>query len=472
MDTVFKGQLRVEAMQKANSVSKPKMDDNMIAVVYDEDQSSWTKIDSDDLTWYNYEEQKWANAVTVSSATRSTYLSADIGTPVNMDDIETMWVWIPRYSYAIGSEDGENYYGKQGEYLSSTPTQVLPGEIDVKFISRGTKDRGTAQYQVSKGVSGWKTPDAFTFGDKELSGIWVGKFETSNSNSGSESEGQNTTELDAIIKPNVVNWRNIQMSTIADVGKNVSNSGNRYGFDPARMDSHAMKNDEWAAVAYLSQSRYGKLGNNSFSRANKEIYQNKSNQYITGCSYGSPSDGNTDYGCKYSYNIAGSGTGASTTGTIYGVYDMSGGSREYMMSNFNRYSGYTSKSYTAEEAAALGREDGLAVGMWNSGYTGMCGFDKIMFTGRDWLEDKYYNFYTASDTGIACNGEKCKSHGLSEVAGWYGDGTYMVAEVRPWILRGDMWSSQYAGIFAYSASDGGENNSYSFRLVLVGASLD
>jgi len=171
MDTVFKGQLRVKAMQKANSVNKPKMDDNMIAVVYDEDQSSWTKIDPSDLTWYNYDEQKWANAVTVSSATRDNYKNADVGTKVNMDDIETMWVWIPRYSYTIGSEDGTNYYGKQGEYLTSVPTQALPGEIDVKFVSRGTKDRGTAQYLVSKGVSGWRTPDAFTFGDQELSGI-------------------------------------------------------------------------------------------------------------------------------------------------------------------------------------------------------------------------------------------------------------------------------------------------------------
>jgi len=278
MDTVFKGQLRVEAMQKANSVSKPKMDDNMIAVVYDETQSSWTKIDPSDLTWYNYDEQKWANAVTVSSASRATYLSADVGTVVNMADIETMWVWIPRYSYTIGSEDGTNYYGKQGEYLSSTPTQALPGEIDVKFVSRGTKDRGNAQYLVSKGVSGWRTPDAFTFGDKELSGIWVGKFETSSNNPSAENGGGNTTDLDPMIKPNVTSWRGIQVAIIGEVGRKVSSSANRYGLDSARIDSHAMKNDEWGAVTYLSQSKYGKLGNSNFSGANKEIYQNKSDQ--------------------------------------------------------------------------------------------------------------------------------------------------------------------------------------------------
>ncbi len=84
-----------------------------------------------------------------------------------------MWVWIPRYSYAIGSEDGTNYYGKQGDYLESTPTLELPGEIDIKFVSTDTKDRGTAKYIVSDGITdnSWYTPDAFTFGDEELSGI-------------------------------------------------------------------------------------------------------------------------------------------------------------------------------------------------------------------------------------------------------------------------------------------------------------
>ena len=45
--------------------------------------------------------------------------------------------------------------------------------------------------------------DDFTFGSDELSGIWVGKFETSSSNSSAEYGGGNTTELDVMIKQNV-----------------------------------------------------------------------------------------------------------------------------------------------------------------------------------------------------------------------------------------------------------------------------
>jgi len=467
MGTVFKGQLRIEGIQKKNGLSKPSMDHNMIAVVYDEGKKSWIKVNETSDTWYNYDFGKWANAVTVSSATRDSYKNAAEGTAVSMNDIETMWVWIPRYSYTIGSEDGENYYGKQGEYLSSKPTQELPGEIDVKFISRGVKDTGSAKYLVSKGVSGWRTPDAFTFGGKELAGIWVGKFETSSSNPQADYGGGNTTDLDPMIKPNVTSWRAIQVANIGEVGLNVTKEGNRYGLNGTEIKSHAMKNSEWASVTYLSQSRYGKLRNESYSGANKEIYQNKSNAYITGCSYGAPSNDSTDYGCQYSYDVALSGTGASTTGTIYGVYDMSGGSWEYVMGNYNRYSGYSSKSYTAEEAAALGRTDGASVGVWNSGYTGKTGFDNLTFTGKNWLDDKYYNFYEDNDISFACNGGECKSHGLSEVAGWYGDYTPMIGQEWPWFLRGGNWNDYNgSGGFAFNKSSGDASINQSFRLVL------
>ncbi len=116
----------------------------------------------------------------------------------------------------------------------------------------------------------------------------------------------------------------MQVDTLGEIGINVVKNNNRYGFGNI-LESRAMKNSEWAAVAYLSQSKYGKLGNKDYSGTNKEIYQNKSDQFITGCSYGAPSNGNTDFGCQYTYDIKGSGTGASTTGTIYGIYDMSGG---------------------------------------------------------------------------------------------------------------------------------------------------
>ena len=367
------------------------------------------------LFWYNFDDE-----------------IAD-GTKIDMEATSAMLVWIPRYSYTIGSSDGTNYYGKQGEFLETIPSQVLPGEIDVKFVSKDVKEQGSAKYKVSNNtneISGWYTPDAFTFGDEELSGIWVGKFETSSSDPSATNGGGNTTNLDPMIKPNITSWRNISVSNAFNVSLKMNDTGNRYGLS-SNVDTHLMKNSEWAVVAYLSQSKYGKLGNTNYVGANKEIYQNKSNGYITGCSYGSPPNENTDYGCQYTYDIDLNGTGASTTGNIYGIYDMNGGSYEAVMGNYNNLLG-------------------------SSGFSSM-------------PDAKYYDKYTSDDVSTACNESTCLSHGLSETSGWYNDTNTMANEQYPWLIRSARYSnSSNAGIFYYygSTAYGGANAGISYRIVI------
>ena len=433
--TIYQSKIVVESYdRKQNSPNSPMLDEGMIAVKYE--NNNWVKADRTNLNndWYNYDELMWANAVTVSESSRSTYLNADVGTVISMNDIETMWVWIPRYSYSIGSEDGTNYYGKQGEFLDTIPTQGLPGEIDIKFVSENTKDRGTAKYIVSSGIedNSWYTPDAFTFGDEELRGIWVGKFETSSSNPSAEYGGGNTTELDAMIKPNVISWRGINVSNAFNVGLKMNDNGNRYGFSN-NIDTHIMKNSEWGVVTYLSQSKYGKLGNTNFSGANKEIYQNKSNNFITGCSWGHPSGGTeANCGCQYTYDIEVNGTGASTTGTIYGIYDMSGGAHDNVMGNYNDILG-------------------------NSGFTSI-------------PDSKYYDRYTTEDMNTACNGSVCLSHSLSETSGWYNDYSINFAGTsHSWLFRGGFYDtdpSEVAGIFYFNTLILYNRYNTSFRLVL------
>ncbi len=424
------------------------VEDNMIKVVWEESKNSWIK--ASDENWYDYDFGKWANAVTVTSASRSKYQNAESGTEISMNDIETMWVYVPRYSYTIGSKDGTAYYGKQGQYLSSTPTKALPGEIDIKFIKKEEKETGGARYKVSEGISGWRTPDAFTFGDEELNGIWIGKFEVSSSNLNATNGGGNVTNLDAMIKPNVTSWRGIQVASIAEVGRNMTKNSNRYGFSTDKLNSHAMKNSEWASVAYLSQSKYGKLGNRNYNGANKEIYQNRSDEFITGCSYGTLSNDNKDYGCHYTYEESPNGVGASTTGTIYGIYDMSGGGWEYIMGNYapsnNKYSGLSKAE--------------------NSGYTGLLK-DGSTFMGKSWLEDKYYDFYTSSDSLMACNGKACISHALDETMKWYEDYITMVSPQYQWSVRGgDYHDNVGVGIFYSLCHYGSASVVGAFRIVL------
>ncbi|HIT38065.1 MAG TPA: hypothetical protein IAB59_06290, partial [Candidatus Onthousia faecipullorum] len=130
--------------------------------------------------------------------------------------------------------------------------------------------------------------------------------------------------------------------------------------------------------------------------------------------------------------MTGKGVGASTTGTIYGVYDMSGGAWEYVMGNYN------------DIAASSGFSEPLT------------------------LESKYYDKYTSNNVALACNGSECLSHGLSETAGWYNDYRTMVSEEHPWLLRGGLFNgSTGAGVFGFNFwTLGSADSYYSFRLVM------
>ena len=181
-----------------------------------------------------------------------------------------------------------------------------------------------------------------------------------------------------------------------------------------------------------------KLGNVNFTGTEKEIYPNPT-IHQTGCSKGLPSSSSSSYTCLYTYDdniryadgTSGKGVGASTTGTIYGIYDMNGGVWEYVMGNYNDM-------------------------------VGSSGFSEPLT-----LDSKYYNKYTSSTLSEACNGNICLSHALSETAGWYGSSSWMIEKNGPWLLRGGGANFQYT-IFSYYRSNyyGGETGSPSFRLVL------
>ena len=68
----------------------------------------------------------WANGVSVKEANGQTYLNATPGTIPPMDDITTMWVWIPRFNAVTPSNynDGARYN---------------PGAIDVYFVKQNGK---------------------------------------------------------------------------------------------------------------------------------------------------------------------------------------------------------------------------------------------------------------------------------------------------------------------------------------------
>ena len=286
-----------------SGANRPVLAEGMIPITYD--GTNWVKVDQYGAynNWYDYGNQKWANAVMVTSAKRDTYMNADIGTIIPENDILAYFVWIPRYKYKLFN----------ATYASGTSAQV----IDVTF-ENGTSTTGTvtctyasngAETCQNKANGNWYTHPAFTMinasGNKtEYKGIWVGKFETT---------GSETTPT---IKPGITSLRNITIANMYNASKLIRSTNYLTTNGVNESDSHMMKNIEWGAVAYLKQSIYG-LGITDIT-----INSNRSN--YTG--------GGT--GTSYKTNI-----GQSTTGNITGVYDMSGGAYEYVMGNYNKTAG-------------------------------------------------------------------------------------------------------------------------------------
>ncbi|MEG1495135.1 MAG: hypothetical protein RR406_02380, partial [Bacilli bacterium] len=266
---------------------------------------------------------------------------------------------------------------------------------------------------------------------ENLSGIWVGKFELTG------------TINSPTIKPNETSLRYQSVSSFFNASRAMQNIGNPYGFSSSTGDTHMIKNMEWGAVAYLSQSKYGKYGNSSYTGANKEIYINNNQNFVTGCSTGAPSTGQVN-GCTNTYNVESAGTGASTTGTIYGVYDMSGGAYEYAMGVLADPSGNPRSGYLSGS---------------NSGFKGMYTDGTMNITGLDFPNNKYYDLYTG-DSGL--KGDATNADGTQN---WYGDYSYFVDADHPWFLRSSgCGNTTSAGVFYASNFYGSASSNYSSRV--------
>ena len=377
-----------------SGANSPVLASNMIPVYYDEINNVWKKADVNNkdssYQWYSYnstgdKKGMWANAVTVKEANRQTYLNANVGTPISMDDITTMWVWIPRFNAVTPS----NYHGG---------TKAKPNAIDVTFVKQNEP-----------------AIDAFTFGDKELSGFWYGKFEIGGTLASScTNETCNVSNI--VVKPNVSSLRNQTVSSFFYASRSMEQTGNSFGFVSSEVDTHMSKNNEWGAVAYLTQSIYGRCTN---STTCTEVGINNNTSYITGI--GDKPSSTASSVKTNTYNTI-SGKNASTTGNIYGIYDMSGGAWEYVMGIYNK---------------------------------------NIKSSGFSTLPDnKYYNNYTATSyTG----------HAISETKGWYNDQSFSVYfSVSPWFIRGCYYDDgELSGMFAFYGSSGINGNNSASRFVIT-----
>ena len=104
--------------------------------------------------------------------------------------------------------------------------------------------------------------------DKDLEGFWTAKYEMSRTDATVSSDGSGTTFLS---KPSVQSARSICIGDMYQYSRSYD----------VEKESHMMKNSEWGAVAYLTQSKYGRNG--------YEIDINNS-AYVTGNGGGSTTE--------------------------------------------------------------------------------------------------------------------------------------------------------------------------------------
>ena len=197
-----------------------------------------------------------------------------------------MYVWIPRFKYRVFNILGEDKVDTYDAYHKG---------IDIVFenltaTSGNIYCEGSECYsdnlktiKITSADNGkYYTHPAFSNTTSELTGLWVSKYEIS-SNMQSNS-GNNITAND-------------YLSSYYKQIKSISNTN----------DYHVIKNTEWGSIAYLSHSKYGLCKNNTCTDVDKN-----------------------------STNISGSEFKDSTTGNIYGVFDMNGSANEYTMGNISR----------------------------------------------------------------------------------------------------------------------------------------
>ncbi len=468
-------------------VNKPKLMTGMTAIKFNEPagdekakEGSTVKTTDTDAAWYDYDAKKWANAQTQDGS---------------------MWVWIPRFAYKVNSS-------------TKTFDVVFLKDTTNTYLDNGTeKDAEKEGYIVHPAFKNESSTGYENGGwDKELTGIWVSKFEagyaTSNGNSapkkassvnysqtsvwasGYETGGQDGSLparnwIDGVYGNTKTSIKYPTFQGLAysmnytnhndafNISRALTESGNIYGLSSTATDSHLMKNSEWGAVAYLAQSKYGLNGTNIYIN-NANLRNSQTSAYaITGCA-GETEDAaelgvkidnstkkpvSTDNTKKIYTWTQKSGTKASTTGTIYGVYDMSGGTWERTAGLVNNEN---------ENLATYGQS------LLNALNNGKSSKYVTVYPHNASVDKNGANIDTASTANWKAN-TKIYGDGIRETStagtgktSWYTDYSYFPAVHVPFSERGGgLWYGEGAGLFYFNRNDGVSCYVTGFRSVLV-----
>ena len=494
-------------------VNKPRLAEGMKAIKFTEPSESAKgevqASNENDTQWYDYNSKKWANSQTEDGS---------------------MWVWIPRYAYRVDKTNQkfdvvfligttDTYYDENGNIQTAKRCNSVDEEVDTT-TGYTVHPAFTDETAISYRNGGW---------DRELTGIWVAKFEagyaSGNNNAtvkaSSVSYSQNTSNVRAVERGQSTdgdetarNWLDgiygstktaikyptfqgttysmnyINHNDAYNIAKVMTESGNIYGLSEST-DSHLMKNSEWGAVAYLSQSKYGlettevtvnniNLNSGGATRTATAGKSGIDSVYaVTGCTTASTNTGekvttivdinkttaNAAVDGVYTWDQL-NGTKASSSGTIYGIYDLSGGTYE-------RTTAYVANGH--EELKTYGSSiayDGSTLKTVSTKYTTTYPFDST--TDNTSIANNDTNLNTASTNNYKKN-TLIYGDGIREIStagtgstSWYKDYSYYSGLQSPFSLRGgNFWSSSGAGLFSFNRPSGKSTYNNGFRTVLT-----
>ena len=439
--------------------------------------------------WYDYGNKKWANSTTEDGS---------------------MWVWIPRFAYKITYEDPSDK-SKGG----TIDVKFLIGDTDQYYDNGGniqTAKRATSKDEIVDTTSDYYVHPAFTDEssidyanggwDKELTGIWVAKFEAG------YPSGNNDTE---VVASNVnysktgKDWLNGSHSTTTSVkyptfrpitysmnyntindeyniSRALTEEGNIYGFNSSSTDSHLMKNSEWGATVYLTWSKYGTNKNEPYKN-NINLNGNVERIYaVTGLNTGTTIGGQniitqediTNINNR-SGNVASNGIYAwdqiegqksSSTLNMYGVYDLNGG----LWDKTAAYVANNNENLKVNGANITYENETLKT--ISTKYVTVYPHDSA--SDNTSIEENETNLNIASIGNYAVN-TKIFGDAIRETStgngrlSWNNDYSYIHALYGAFSCRGGSFLSENsaAGLFAFNRVAGSETMNYGFRSVLI-----
>lgn len=389
----------------------------MVPVKYSDEEKDFVETTKDDTTWYNYENQRWANAM----------------------DNESYFVWIPRYAYKITYYSDSTYSKEIGYSDSRGILKVGENDSLIRIDSVGPGLTEVGNHYILAPAFSRDTASGYKNGgwDGNLSGIWVSKYEMSMEKDGNQVETVSSKDgnvftsdsIKAVSKPGVSSWRNIK------IGVSYINAYN-YNRD---LESHLIKNSEWAAVSYLSYSKYGRNGG--------AVSINSNSKYLTG--------GNNLKSEIYIYNGK-----QSTTGNYTGIYDMSGGAWEFI-------SAFINNTYEGLITYGGNGTGNLCENSRNTKYK------TVYSIGNMEKEGHIYNSAIANENYLLTRNRRGEAIYETSTSGygtdsWNTSSSFYPQRDTPFFARGgDFSSGTGAGIFSFNPSNGQADAGVGFRVALV-----